>query len=115
MLYQIKKRDNLEKIEKLALLQNQVNNVRLQEKLGKQDFEEDLTKSLEPFSNTIKNTSGNISKTIMETSNKNNKANSDLNETALDLMNDKGMIAPYLGCSLVNLFKIENKSHSKLK
>ena len=30
-------------------------------------------------------------------------------------MNDKGMIAPYLGSSLDNLFKPENKSHFRLK
>ena len=30
-------------------------------------------------------------------------------------MNDKGLIAPYLSSSLVNLFKPENKSQLRLK
>ena len=45
---------------------------------------------------------------------KNNKAIENLNEKILDLMNDKGMIAPYLASSLVNLFTPENKSQIRL-
>ena len=55
-----------------------------------------------------------LTKTITETSINNNKAISDLNEKVLELMNDKGMIAPYLPSSLVNLFKPENTSKIKL-
>ena len=42
---------------------------------------------------------------MTETSNKNNKAISDLNEKVLELIDEKGLIAPYLASSLVNLFK----------
>ena len=38
-----------------------------------------------------------------------------LNETILELMNDKGMIATYLTSSLVNPFEPENKSQFRLK
>ena len=89
--------------------------VRLQDKLGKQNFHEYLTEVFEPLANTIKKTSEKIANTITETSNKNNKAISDLNEKILELMNDKGMIAPYLASSLVNLFKPANKSQFRLR
>ena len=38
MLYSIKNREDLEKLNELTSLQNQVKTVRLQEKLGKQNF-----------------------------------------------------------------------------
>ena len=62
----------------------------------------------------IKNTSENLTKTIKKTSIKNNKALKNLNEKVLELMNDKGMIAPYLATSLVNLLNAENKSQFKI-
>ena len=43
-----------------------------------------------------------------------NKALENLNEIVLELMNDKGMIAPYLSSTLVLLFKPENASHFEL-
>ena len=63
-----------------------------------------LSKQCEPLTNTSKNTSEIITKTIPETSIKNKKAISDLNEKVLELLNEKGLIAPYLASSLVNLF-----------
>ena len=63
----------------------------------------------------LKNTSENITKTLTETSINNNKAIENLNEKILQLMDEKGMIAPYLASSLVNLFKPENKSQFRLK
>ena len=62
----------------------------------------------------IKNTSEKIIKTLTENSINNNKAIENLNEKILDLMNDKGMITPYLASSLGNLFKPENKSQFRL-
>ena len=46
MLYSIKDREDIEKLEELALLQNQVKVVKLQNKLGEQNFHEDIKKSL---------------------------------------------------------------------
>ena len=63
----------------------------------------------------IKNTSGKITKTLTENSINNNKAIENLNEKNLELMNDKGMIGPFLASSLVNLFKPENKSQIRLR
>ena len=69
----------------------------------------------EPLTNTLKNTSEIISNTITETSIKNIKAISDINENVLELMDEKGLRAPYLAFSLVNLFKSENKSQFRLR
>ena len=66
------------------------------------------------MTDAIKNTSENITKTYTETSINNKKALENLNEKVLELMNDKGMMAPYLASSLVNLFKPENKNQFKL-
>ena len=63
----------------------------------------------------IKNTSEKIAKTLTENSINNNKAIENLNEKILELMNDKGMIAPYLTTSLVEVFKKDNKSQFQLR
>ena len=114
MMFPIKNREDLQKLNESVSLQNQVKVVRLQDKLGKQNFHEGMKEVFEPHTDTPKNTSENITKTITEISIKNNKAISDLKEKVLELMNDKGMIAPYLASSLVNLFKPENKSEFRL-
>ena len=115
MLFPIKDREDLEKLNDLVSLQDQVKVVRLQDKLGKQNFHEDMKKVFEPMTDTIKDVSENITKTITETSNKNTKAISDLNEKVLELMDEKGLIAPYLTSSLVEVFKKDNKSQFRLR
>ena len=95
-------------------LKKQVNEVRLQDKLGEQNYHEDAKKIYKPLTDTIKNTSENLTKTITETYINNNKAIEKLNEKVLELMNDRSMIASYLAFSLVNLFKAENKSQFRL-
>ena len=70
-----------------------------------------MKKLYDPLTDTIKNTSENITKTISETSIKNTNAISDLNEKVSELMDEKGLIAPYLASSLVNFFKPETRSH----
>ena len=115
MLYAIKDREDLENLEELASLENRVKVVKLQDKLGKQNFHEDMKKVFEPVTKSLENTSQDITKTLTENSIKNNKAIENLNEKILELMDDKGMITPYLASSLVNLFKPENKSQFRLK
>ena len=92
MLFPIKNREDLEKLNELVSLQNQVKTVRLQDKLGKQNFREDLQKVYEPVTKTIKNVSENISKTLTESSINNNKAIENLNEKVLESMKDKGLV-----------------------
>ena len=115
MLFPIKNREDLENLNELVSLQNQVKAVRLQDKLGKQKFYEDMKKVFEPVTKSLEITSQDIRKTLTENSNNNNKAIENLNEKILELMNDKGMIATYLASSLVSLFKLENKSQFRLK
>ena len=115
MMFLIRNVEDLQTLNEAVSLQNQVKTMRLRDKLGEQNYQEDAKKQFKPMTDAIKDTSNNLTKTITETSIKNNKANSDLIEKILELMNDKAMIAPYLASSLVNLLKPENKSQFRLK
>ena len=115
MMFPIRNVEDLQNLNEAISLQNQVKVVRLQDKLGKQNFHEDMTKVFEPLTDTLKKTSENITKTITENSINNNKAIENLNEKILEMMNDKGLIAPYLTTSLVEVFKKDNKSQFRLR
>ena len=54
MLYAIKNNDDLENLNELVSLENQVNVVRLQDKLGEQNFHEDMEKFLNQLLNHLK-------------------------------------------------------------
>ena len=115
MMFAINNREDLDKLNEAVSLQNQVKVVRLQNQMCEQNFHEDMTKVFEPLTDTLKKTSENITKTIPENSINNNKAIENLNEKILELMNDKGLIAPYLTTSLVEVFKKDNKSQFRLR
>ena len=115
MLYPIRNVEDLRNLNDAVLLQNQVQEVRLQNKLGDQNYHEDMNKLFKAMTDAIKNTSENITKTLTENSINNNKAIENLNEKILEMMNDKGMIAPYLTTSLVEVFKKDNKSQFRLR
>ena len=115
MLFPIRNVKDLQNLNEAVSIQNQVKDVRLQDKLGKQNFHENMEEVFEPLTDTLKKTSENITKTITESSINNNKAISDLNEKILELMNDKGIIAPYLASPLVEVFKSDNKSQFRLR
>ena len=110
MLFPIRNREDLEKLNESVSLQNQVKVVRLQHKLGKQNFHEDMTKVFEPLTDTLKKTSENITKTITESSINNNKAIENLNEKVLESMDDKGLI----DSSLIEVIKSDNKGQFRL-
>ena len=114
MLYSIKNREDLEKLEDLVSLQNQVKVVRLQDKLGEQNFHEDMKKVFEPVTKSIENTSQDITKTITETSLKNNEAIENLNNKLLEIMNDRGILATYLMSPLSKITNPENTTQFKL-
>ena len=80
MMFPIRNVEDLRNLNQAVSLQNQVKVVRLQDKLDKQNFHEDITEVFEPLTNTLKKTSENITKTITESSINNNKAISDLNK-----------------------------------
>ena len=115
MLYSTKTIEELEKLNELVSLHDQVKAVRLQDKLGKQNFHGDMKEVVEPVTKSIKDVSEEMTKRITETSINNNKAIENSNENVLELMNDRGMITPYLASSLVNLFKPENRSQFRFR
>ena len=95
-------------------LQDQVKAVRLQDRLGKQNFHEDMKKVFEPVTKSLENTSQDVTKTITEASIKNNQAIENLNNKLLRTMNDRGIIASYLMSPLSKITNPENTSQFKL-
>ena len=81
MWFSILHSDDLENLEELTSLKSQVEEIRLQDKLGKQNFHEDMKKLYELLTDTIKGTSRDITKTMKETSTKNKKLLESLNDT----------------------------------
>ena len=114
MLYSIEDREDLEKLDELASLQNQVKAVRLQDKLGKQNFHEDMKKVFEPVTKSLEKTSQGITKIITESSITNNKAIEKLNSKLLEIMNDRGILASYLMSPLSIITNPENTTQIKL-
>ena len=114
MLYSIKDREDLENLNELVSLQEQVKVVKLQDKLGKQNFHEDMKKVFEPVTKSLENTSENLTKAITETSIKNNLAIENINNNLLEIMNDRGILATYLMSPLSRITNPENSSQFKL-
>ena len=114
MLYAIKNIDDLQNLNELVTLQNQIKAVRLQDKLGKQNFFEDMKEVFESFTKLLENTSQDITKTITETSIKNNQARENLNNKLPEIMNERGILATYLMSSLSKITYPENTSQFKL-
>ena len=114
MLYSIKDREDLENLNDLVSLQDQVKVVKLQDKLGKQNFHEDMKKVFEPITKSLENTSENLTKAITETSIKNNLAIENINNNLLEIMNDRVILATYLMSPLSRITNPENASQFKL-
>ena len=114
MLYSIKNREDLENLNELVSLQDQVKVVKLQDKLGEQNFHEDMKKVFEPVTKSLENTSENLTKAITETSTKNNQAIENINNNLLEIMNDRGILATYLMSPLSRITNPENSSQFKL-
>ena len=114
MLYAIKDREDLEKLNELVSLQDQVKTVRLQDKLGKQNFHEDMKKGFKPVTKSLENTSEDITRTITETSIQSNQTIENLNNKLLEILNDRGIIASYLLSPLSKITDPENTSQFKL-
>ena len=114
MLYSIKDREDLKNLEELVSLENQVKVVKLQDKLGEQNFHEDMKKVFEPVTRTLENTSENLTKAITETSIKNNLAIENINNNLLEIMNDRGILATYLMSPLSRITNPDNASQFRL-
>ena len=114
MLYSIKDREELENIEQLISLESQVKALNLHNKLGKQNFHEDMKKVFEPVFKSLENTPQNLTKSITESSKETNPALEKLNNKLLEIMNDKGIIASYLISPSTKITNRENTSQFKL-
>ena len=114
MLYSIKDREDFKNLEELVSLENQVKVVRLQDKLGEQNFHEDMKKVFEPVTKSLENTSENLTKAITETSIKNNLAIEKINNNLLEKMNDRGILATYLMSPLSRITNPDKASQFRL-
>ena len=114
MMFPIKDRQDLEKLTEAVSLQNEVKVVKLQDKLGEQNFHEDMKKVFEPVTKSLEKTSENLTKAITETSIKNNQAIDNINDNLLEIMNDRGILATYLMSPLSTITNPENTSQFKL-
>ena len=113
-MFPIKDREDLEKWNELVSLQDQVKVVRLPNKLGKQNFHEDMKKVFEPVIKSLENTSQDIPKTITESSIKNKQVIENINNKFLEIMNDRGILASYLMSPLSKITNPENTTQFKL-
>ena len=114
MLYSIKHREDLENLEELVSLENQVKVVRLQDKLGEQNFHENMKKVFEPVTKSLQNTSEKLTKAISESSKENNLTLENVNNKFLEIMNDRGILATYLMSPLSKITNPEKTNQFKL-
>ena len=115
MLFPIRDVEDLQNLNDAISLQNEVKVVRLQDKLGKQNFHEDMKKVFEPVTKSLENTSENLAKAITESSIDNNLALEKLNNKLLEIMNDRGILATYLISPLSKITNPENTTQFKLE
>ena len=113
MLYPFKDIEDLQNLNELVSLQNQVKVVRLEDKLRKQNFHENIKKLFEPVTKSIKDVSEEVTKTMTENSIKNNQTIENLNNKLLEIMNDTGISATYLMSPLSKIPNLENSSQFK--
>ena len=95
-------------------LASQVKTVRLQDKLGKHNFHEDMKKVFDPVTKSIKDVSEEVTKTVIEFSTNDNKALENLNNKLLEIMNDRGALANFLMSPQSEITNPENTSQIKL-
>ena len=74
------KRDDLQKPNELPSSQKQVKGLRLQDKLRKQNFHEDMKRVFGPVTDKMKEASKKVTNTMMGTSEESSKAVTDPNE-----------------------------------
>ena len=113
MLCSIKNIEDLDNVKESVSLESQVKAVRLQDKLGKQNFHEDMKKVCEPVTKSVTEFSDEMTKTITENSNNNNKTLENLNKNFLEIVNHRCILASYLMSPLSEITNPENTSQFK--
>ena len=114
MLYSIKNIEDLKDLNELVTLQDQIKAVKIQDKLGEQNYHQKSEKLFEPVTKSIKDVSEEVTKTITETYIKNNQTIENLNNKLLEIMNDRGIISSYLLSPLAKITNPENTTQFKL-
>ena len=104
----------MEICSELVSLQNQLKASRLQDKLEKQKFHEQMRKVFQPVTKTIKKVSEDVIKTMVEISSDNNRALAKLNEKLVKITKDRGILASYFLSPLSETTNPENTSQFKL-
>ena len=101
-------------MNELVSLENQVKSVKLHDKLGKQNFHEDMKKVSQIFTKFIKEVSEEVTATITETSTYNNKTLEISNNKLVEIMNDKSILASDLFSPLSKKANTEKTSQFKM-
>ena len=99
------KEDFLKNLNMFITLQDQVKALRFEDRLGKQNFHEDMKGVFEPVTETFLNTSEDVPKTVTEVYIENNKALASVNDKLFELLNNRGVLA---SCLLSPLSKTPN-------
>ena len=86
----------------------------MQDKLGKQNFHQDMKKVFEPVTKSNKDVSEEVTKTMTKNSIKSNQAIKNLNNKFLESINDRGILASYLLSPLSKISNLEKSTQSKL-
>ena len=111
MISSIKNRDDLKDLEELADIRSKANQVRLDEKLGRQGFHFDTKELFEPTSKAVTDTIGKL----LEETKSNSKAvweldESNINVKGLELMNGNGLIDSSLIRPIIKRLVVTNES-----
>ena len=114
MLYSIKNIEDLNDLNELVTLQDLVKAVKLQDKLGEQNYHQKSEKLFEPVTKSTKAVSEEVTKTITETSIKNNQTIENVNNKPREIMTDRGIISSYFLSPLAKITNFENTTQFKL-
>ena len=113
-MYSIKNREDWENLNELVSLNKRVDELRLQDKLGKQNFHENMKKLYVPITETTNDTALDISKTMTETSIKNNKARENFIHRLSEILLYRCLLATILMSPLSKITTPQNTCQFKL-
>ena len=105
----------MEKFNELALLEIHVKALRFQDRLGKQNYQEEKKKVFEPVTKTIQEASEDVPETMMVTSEENNNRLANLNNKLLRKSIDRVSLALFLVSLLSKITSPEHTSQFKLE
>ena len=105
---------DLECLKESASKRNQVKELKLQEKLGKQNFPQVMKKVFELVIDTVTDFSKEVTETMLVTSVKSCKSTTDLNDKPLDVMNERGESATFMPSFSSKLTSTEHSSQIKV-